>query len=262
MSQVLVWKSDADGKLFEDKTKYTAHLRKLGRSRQEARKIEQAELDRRSVLDRMGQVSSIDELNQFIKDNWEFFYYTGARHNDWKRGRSSVARNFHEYIDVRLSNLTIGNISNSHSCPVGGVTNWSPSWNEDKTVPTNYPGWRGRIDIRVRTPLKKYKGEVYSDDGYGSDYFNGTGIDTGSGGGGGTKDGVVSYSYDVRIWAAHFPVIWEKEIKQLWIAHENESRRRAWKAVGGKTVPLITEVPEGWVIPDPLITNQLLAARW
>ena len=33
MSQVLVWKSDADGKLFEDKIKYQKHLRKLAAQR-------------------------------------------------------------------------------------------------------------------------------------------------------------------------------------------------------------------------------------
>ena len=43
MSQVLVWKSDADGKLFEDKAKYQSHLRTLARHRNAQRKLQIAE---------------------------------------------------------------------------------------------------------------------------------------------------------------------------------------------------------------------------
>ena len=45
MSQVLVWKSDVDGKLFEDKAKYQSHLRKLARHRNAQQKL-QIERDR------------------------------------------------------------------------------------------------------------------------------------------------------------------------------------------------------------------------
>lgn len=34
------------------------------------------------------------------------------------------------------------NVSNSHDCPIGGVTNWG---GRDENAPTGYPGWHGRI---------------------------------------------------------------------------------------------------------------------
>jgi len=46
MSVITVWKSDADGKLFEDKTKYQKHLRKLGRERLTRRKLEIVEAEK------------------------------------------------------------------------------------------------------------------------------------------------------------------------------------------------------------------------
>lgn len=259
MSQVLVWKSDADGKLFEDKAKYQKHLRKLARARQEARKVEQAKLAKIALLDRMGQVGSIDELNQFIKDNWEFFYYNGAEQNIWRRGKPDAKRNFHEYVDVQLTGMTIANLGNTHSCPRnGGMQNFM----QKDDIPKRYPGWTGRINIKVRPPSDKYKGRVYLKDGYGSDYFDGTGICTGSGGGGGGEE-YKSYSYDVKIWAADFPVMWKKEMREIWISKENRNRQRAWQKIGGGNfVPVVTEVPEDWVVPDPLIASDLLDNRW
>lgn len=33
-------------------------------------------------------------------------------------------------------------VSNTHHCPIGGVTNWG---GRDENAPTGYPGWHGRI---------------------------------------------------------------------------------------------------------------------
>lgn len=92
MSQVLVWKSDADGKLFEDKKKYQSHLRKL------ARKIAVTKVDRELFLDKIGQVGSIKELEQFIKDNWKWFFANSVAGNEWRsRGK---AHGMHEHVEV------------------------------------------------------------------------------------------------------------------------------------------------------------------
>jgi hypothetical protein len=247
MSQVLVWKSDADGKLFEDKKKYQAHLRKLAAKRRQERKIEEAKRNRVDFLNRMGQVASIDELNQFIKDNWAWFFanglsrrwYDGKRHHD-----------FHEYVEVELTNMRFGNHGNTHSCPRnGGVQNFM----QRDEFPKKYPGWYGRLNIKVKPGNHKYKGQTYMRDGFGSDYFEETGICTGSGGGGSGED-CKSYSYDVKIWAADFPVMWEEQSRKDWISLENRERERQWKALGGdtKTIPVIPDVPENWITPDPL----------
>lgn len=247
MSQVLVWKSDEDGKLFEDKKKYQTHLRKLAAKRREVRKIEEAKHNRVEFLKRMGQVASIDELNQFIKDNWSWFFANGLQHRwyDVKR-----AHKFHEYVKVELINMRFGNYANTHSCPVnGGVQNFM----QRDDAPKKYPGWHGRINILVKPGMHKYKGRDYMRDGFGSDYFNGTGICTGSGGGGSGED-CKSYSYDVKIWAADFPVMWEEQSRKDWISLENRDRERQWKALGGNTttIPVVTDFPEGWTIPNPL----------
>lgn len=42
-------------------------------------------------------------------------------------------------------------VSNSHSCPVGGVQCWSSREAEDGR-PRGYPGWTGRIDWLVEWP--------------------------------------------------------------------------------------------------------------
>jgi hypothetical protein len=107
--------------------------------------------------------------------------------------------------------------------------------------------------------MHKYKGRTYMRDGWGSSYFNNTGISTGSGGGGSGED-CKSYSYDVKIWAADFPVMWEEQSRKDWISLENRDRERQWKALGGdvKTIPVIAELPEGWQLPDPLQPARLL----
>ena len=44
-----------------------------------------------------------------------------------------------------------GEPSNSHECPMDGVTNWSQG---DKSLPTSYPGWGGRVWIRYDSYTK------------------------------------------------------------------------------------------------------------
>lgn len=247
MSQVLVWKSDADGKLFEDKKKYQNHLRKLAAKRREKRKVEEVERTRVEFLAKMGQVASIEELNQFIKDNWAWFFANGIKHR-WFDPKAH--HEFHEFVDVSLYDMRFGNYANTHSCPRnGGVQNFM----QKDGAPKKYPGWSGRIKIVVKPGNHKYKGQTYMRDGFGSDYFNDTGICTGSGGGG-SGDNVKSYQYDVKIWAADFPVMWERQSRDSWISAENRDRERQWRALGGnaKTIPVFTDVPAGWETPNPL----------
>ena len=211
MSQVLVWKSDADGKLFEDKKKYQSHLRKLAAQRQQARKIAATKVDRELFLDKIGQVGGIKELEQFIKDNWKWFFANGVEQNVWRsRGK---AHGMHEHVEVSFGQVRWSNsVSNSHRCPRNGVTCWSSTEAKDGR-PRGYPGWTAQLKIHVRTPQSTYRKEIYAEDGFGSDYFNQTPVNTGGGGGGGKKDGVVSYSYSVELFAADFPVMAENRQK-------------------------------------------------
>lgn len=215
MSQVLVWKSDADGKLFEDKTKYQNHLRKLAAKRREQKKIEQGKIDREAFLIRMGnEVTGVDSLNQFIKDNWSWFFYNGVAH-EWSHDKKTFK--FHEYHDVHINVYGWNdNVSNSHCCPRGGVQNWCA---RDTDKPTGYPGWTGRIIIKVKTATYKYKGGTYMEDGFGGGYFADTPIKTGTGGGGGGDD-CKEYAYDLKLFASDFPT-WS----------DNVMKARVWEAM-------------------------------
>lgn len=262
MSIIQAYKSDADGKLFEDKKKYQAHLRKLAKDRLAERKVKAMEAEREAFLDRMGQVKSIDELNQFIKDNWKWFWTNGAQHEHFGWGRKGTPK-FHEYVEVSIHGVRWGEkVSNSHSCPRKGVKNFDTRAECNKGKPTGYPGWIGRIDIKVKPPMYKYQGKEYMDDGYGSAYFNRTTINTGSGGGGGGKD-CKQYSYDVKLFAADFPVMYEMVRREQWLHRENKERQHVWRTLGGKgNIVEVTEIPEDWQVPDPMICDETVKLSW
>lgn len=236
MSQVLVWKSDTDGKLFEDKSKYQKHLRKLAAIRREDRKVAQYEADREEFFDLMGQVASFDELQEFIKVNWHHFRANGASRNGWRKSKPSGKSD--QLISLKFGDFYFRpDLSNSHNRPRKGVDNWDSRAERNKGKPVGYAGWRGRITYSVTNTT-----------GFGSDYFCGTPICTGSGGGGDK-----SLSYDLQLWAGDFPVMWEAHCRAEWIRKENEERDRVWRTVGGSGPAVhVTECPADWVLPDPL----------
>jgi hypothetical protein len=240
MGKVAVWKSEVDGKLFEDKSKYTAHLRKLASNRIYRRKLERMEATRPIMIKKMGQVACANELTQFIRENWQWFWANGAACNTQQRTLP-----YHDLVDIKIINPRWDeNLSNSHCCPRGGVTNFFQS--RDSTDPRGYPGWHARLEIEVQPHTNTLA--------WGSSYFRDTIINTGTGGGGGKKPGstATSYHYDIKLWAADFPVMYEKLRKQKWIDEENAKIRKMWGALGGTvTVPLIDQVPVDWQLPSP-----------
>ena len=199
MSQVIAWKSDHDGALFEDKAEYITHLRTLAAERMNRRKQQKFIENRDAFLDQMGQVGSIKELEQFIKDNWEKFFLNAIHCDPW---HSYDNHDLHALKSIKFSSMTWRDLwSNSHSCPRGGETNW----HRDQDKPLGYPGWKGRIDFEI---------ESNNRGGFGSRYFEGTSICTGTGGG-----GIYRFGYDVTLWASDFPVMWEKlQKEQFWNA--------------------------------------------
>jgi hypothetical protein len=256
MSIIQAYKSDADGKIFELKSKYQAHLRKLASARRAEKKVEQMEAERELFLAMMGQVKSLDELNQFIKTNWNWFWANGAQHDfyRWSSNKGRAAE-FHEYHEVTISDLYWKeDLSNSHSCPRKGVQNFDTRADYNKGKPTGYPGWGGRINIKVKPPMSKHKKDPYMHDGWGSGYFENTTINTGSGGGGDGKN-FKSYSYDVKLFAADFPAMYEAKRKDEWIQKENAERMYIWRQLGGKGLTQsVTEqdIPSDFAMSDPL----------
>lgn len=228
MSQVLVWKSDADGKLFEDKKKYQSHLRKLARERAFEKK-KQAARDARNnfIINVLGAVETIAELEQVIKDNWDWFFYNAAEREAWRLSKKDLSP--HKYHKIAFDVRWQDSVSNTHSCPRDGVTNWGGKVKlaDGSPAPRGYPGWHGSIVIQVVTEKYKYKNKEYYRDGFGSAYFEGTSIHTGTGSGGHEKNGISSYQYSVDLYASDFPAMWNRK-----------KQSDNWMAMGGKELEI------------------------
>jgi hypothetical protein len=239
MSIIQAYKSDADGKIFEYKVDYSKHLRKLAARRREAKKAQLARDAYDQVMIDMGKVRDIPELEQFIKDNWEVFRQSIA--TGWRKTKLSAKSDQLLSLQIVINRFEPF-LSNSHSSPRGGVQNFDRRSEHNKGKPTSYPGWGGRITYSVT-----------SSSSFGSEYFENTPIKTGSGGGGGGG----SLSYDLKLFAADFPVMWESHSRDAWIKKENAQREYVWRQLGGSGQPtLVTECPEDWVCPDPMNSKE------
>jgi hypothetical protein len=195
MSIITAYKSDADGKIFEDKSKYQAHLRTLARHRNAQRKLQIAEAAKDIAWAELYErEQSIDDWCQMVIDNQHLFWAEAAAGDprDWDcvgkksgRGKNALVVPTPRLLKITHSLTWSNSVSNSHSCPVGGVTCWSSHEAKDGR-PRGYPGWTGRIEWLVEWPKEL--------DSYylGSDLFSrGTfqsgrqRAHTGTGGGGG-----------------------------------------------------------------------------
>ena len=222
MSQITVWKCDQTGKLFEDQTKYTSHLRRLARERATKRKLTVIEAVANQKWSELYECEqTIEQWRDMVIANQDMFWAEAAKGDphDWERvgkahGRKKdrvvcpVPRLLEfERFDVRWN----PEVSNSHSCPHNGVQCWSSQEAKDGR-PRSYPGWSGRAEWIVAWP-KEWDGFYL-----GGDLFNGgtfrTGrqrAHTGTGGGGGMrysekhKCHVQSFGYDFRMYAADWP---------------------------------------------------------
>lgn len=219
MSIITAYKSDADGKIFEDKSKYTAHLRKLARHRNAQRRLQIAETAKDAAWAELYErEQSLEQWFDMVIANQDLFWAEAAAGDpyDWKNvgkklGRGKNAGNvpMPKVLKITHSMRWSDSVSNSHSCPHNGVTNWG---GRVEGAPRGYPGWTGRVDWIVEWP-KEFDG-IY----LGSDLFSRgtfcTGrqrAHTGTGGGGGghfnkefnTWCQSPGYSFD--IFAADWP---------------------------------------------------------
>jgi len=219
MSIITAYKCDEDGKIFEDKSKYTAHLRKLARHRNAQRRLQVDENLKDQIWASLYECEqSLEQWFDMVIANQDLFWAEAAAGDpyDWqnvgkKLGRGKNAGNvpMPKVLKITHSMRWSDSVSNSHSCPHNGVTNWG---GRVEGAPRGYPGWTGRVDWIVEWP-KEFDG-IY----LGSDLFSRgtfcTGrqrAHTGTGGGGGghfnkefnTWCQSPGYSFD--IFAADWP---------------------------------------------------------
>ena len=239
MSIITAYKSDTDGKIFEDKAKYTAHIRKLARHRLEQKKLQIAESVKDAAWAELYErEQSIDDWMQMVIDNQHLFWAEAAGGGpwDWKnvgkrvgRGKNAGNMPIPKVLKITHTLRWSDMVSNSHSCPHDGVTCWSSHEAKDGR-PQGYPGWTGHIDWLVEWPEEL--DYIY----LGSDLFSkGTfrsgrqRAHTGTGGGGGGHFNkefntyCQSPSYDFRIFASDWPGLARYYEKQrVWATLSNQ----------------------------------------
>jgi len=224
VSIITAYKSDTDGKIFESKSKYQLHLRKLAGHRLAQRKLAIKEAAADAIWAELYErEQSIEDWFQMVIDNQHLFWAEAAAgDSDWDRvgkpvhhGKNAKAMPMPKLLEFTKVNMRWSDtVSNSHSCPHNGVTNWGyEEVFEDGTLkPAGYPGWSGHIRWLVEWP-KEFDGIYLGSKLFSRGVFR-TGrqrAHTGSGGGGGGhfnqkhKTHCQEPSYEFRLYAADWP---------------------------------------------------------
>ena len=221
--KITVWKCDHTGKLFEDHSKYKAHLRKLARERQQRRKLEVVVSEADAWwAEAYQREMSIEDFKNFIIENQSRFWQEAARSEGYKwtqvgKTHRAVVCPVPKLLEFTKFDLRWSDsVSNTHSCPHNGAMNWA---SEDASLPTGYPGWRGAVEWIVEFP-EEWR-SVY----LGGDLFQGrrARCHTGTGGGGSTgyskKHGCYTqrYGYEFRVYAADWPGMARGESKRQFV---------------------------------------------
>lgn len=233
MTQIIAWKSETDGKIFEDKKKYQNHLRKLARHRLVQRKLQiKEEISTKRWKELYEQEIDIADWPELVLKNQEMFWAEAAKNSyDWqgvgKKSRKGILMPVPKLLEFSEFRLTWNDsVSNSHSCPVDGVQNWGGriKMPDGTDAPRGYPGWQGRVEWIVAWP-KEWDGVYLGGDLFRSGTFC-TGrqrAHSGTGGGGGMrysekhKCHVMSFGYDFRIYAADWPGMTRRREKiKMW----------------------------------------------
>jgi len=231
--QIICWKSETDGKIFEDKHKYQLHLRKLARHRLAQRRLTIDEAEKDAIWAELYErEQSIEQWAQMVIDYQHLFWAEAAKGDpyDWERvgkkigrGKDAIVMPCPKLLRIVTNLRWSDSVSNSHSCPHDGKTNWGG--HETKNgVPTGYPGWQGSVTWIAEWP-KELDGIYLASDLFAKGTFR-TGrqrANTGTGGGGGghfNKE-FNTYcqqpSYDFKLFASDWPGLARYHEKQkMW----------------------------------------------
>jgi len=187
---VCPWTSD----LFSTKRGYVNHLGKLRKTRMHARS---RRIIKQKRFDDLANQPTMDKLINWIHINPEFFF-DNALSSAWQQDRQQdrVNKMRADYW-IKIFNLDVNyseSVSNSHSCPKNGVSNFGgrECFPDGKPRPRGYPGFRGKIIFQLSHNL-----------GWASDVMKNTGLHIGSGGGSGN----LMYHYEFNLFLDDFPVI-------------------------------------------------------
>jgi uncharacterized C2H2 Zn-finger protein len=187
-------------KIFSTKKSYVTHLKVLREDR--IHRAIRARIQRK-VFEELTNQDSFEKIIEWIETHPEFFFDRMVHNgrSGWRDRREHLREKFWiklTYLDVIWSE----SVSNSHSCPRIGVTNWGgrDTLKDGSPAPRGYPGWTGRIEFQLSHEL-----------GFGSDVFRNVGIHTGTGGGGGDN----RYGYDVKFFASDWPGLEKNRVFEI-----------------------------------------------
>ncbi len=181
-------------KIFSTKKSYVTHLKVLREDR--IHRTIRARIQHK-VFEELINQYSFEKIIEWIETHPEFFFdrIVHSGRSGWRDRREHLREKFWikiTYLDVRWNDC----VSNSHSNPRGGISNW----HRDKDKPTGYSGWQGRIEFQLSHDL-----------GFSSDVFRGIGIHTGTGGGiSGNR-----YGYDVKFFASDWPGLEQRRVFEI-----------------------------------------------
>jgi hypothetical protein len=201
--KVTAWQCPHTDKLFASKSLYQRHLARLARDRREQRKLQKIAEERveKATAFRAG-LQRIADIEKYVLANEKLLWNLARTSNasfgnyNWKK----MPTDWHPKIqricfDLRYSSM----VSNTHACPLNGVTNWG---GRQAKLPRGYPGYMGSVVWWCRLDRKDV------DTCVAGDLFDErlSGIYTGTGGGGSLdKLGLVKYRYGVEIFLDDWP---------------------------------------------------------
>jgi len=133
-----------------------------------------------------------------------------------------------EFYDVEISDFEIDvkyyeHVSNSHGCPINGVTNWG---GRIENAPRNYPGWTGHISFFAQnnknTHVDYASNMLFNSYGYGFRGFHT---------GGGCPGRINEYKTNIGFYffLEDFPILVKN--KEKWsILKTFENKRESWES--------------------------------
>jgi hypothetical protein len=200
------------GKLYGQKRPYVNHLKSLREERMHKRA---RQVRKNKIRAEFNNCATFDEVINWIETHPEFFWDTRSMLGFPTGYSAEILATLRETFMIRITKLNLRwsrEVSNTHSCPYNGVTNWG---GRKPDAPRSYPGWHGHIEFTVSAYNPK-TGKTQSPL-YGSSVYNNVGINIGTGGARGGM-GEQRYNYGVELFDADWPEIAKRHDKLVMLA--------------------------------------------
>ena len=185
--KITVNKCPHTGKLFEDEQEYFKHLRRERTRRTNEKRYQDYKDNFQDWLrDEKEKIATLSDIPEWIIENQVRLYesYNAIHPRGW-----SLFKVGDNIQDLKLEMKYSRRVSNTHSKPRNGVTNWA--CNND--LPIGYEGFTGDMHAIVKkAPKSKFSI---------SDLLGFVDIHTGSGG---SSNGL-DYGYECRIYLSDWP---------------------------------------------------------